>query len=73
MGLRSLIIDFFINLNMIDCPKCWVMIPSLVICKGKRDLIKGVPKITLFLRFLTNKKGVSILRLWFSIIVVDNF
>jgi len=43
---------------------------SLVICKGKKGLIKGVPRMTLFLRFFTNRKGVSILTLWFSIAVV---
>ena len=60
------------KLNVIFLPKCQVVIPPFDIWIGNKDLMKGVPKITSFLRFLTKQKFVSILRPWFSMIALDN-
>ena len=60
------------KLNIIFLPKWVVVIPSLDICRGKSALVKGVPRITSFLRVFTRRKFVLILRPWFSIIALDN-
>ena len=57
------------KLNIIFLPKWFVVIPSLDIWMGNKDLMKGVPKISSFLRFFTRRKFVLILRLWFSMIM----
>lgn len=49
-----------------------MVIPSLDIWMGNRALMKGVPKITSFLRFFTRRKFVLILRPWFSMIAFDS-